>query len=391
MRLCLVAGAIYLLGGLPTKVSALSVPETTLRCLRQVSAQMVSAITGGVTSVRPTSATQHNNGIQVAQLDRVSQRRWILSQKLPSQNFSAADLNSFTKLTAPGAPLAFKNHTKLKGAEVAFSDPFLLDDSRYGIVALVDTGDGFKHPRAFYLSGSQGTWRAVSHLSDSGWFGKGLGEASMVVPGDLQSAFNARLSNAPQSALKDPVITEAWQGPLERRGSYDVPRDLVNNSAITEIELLPPLHPPASKRNGKVELPDPRDVRLKPAQSPNFAVGPERVQRIQSPVYGQVIVETYTSQDGQLLYTVMRRASDQRVWIANIEYQNIGANNYGTPLKSPTAPGLTTPLAEYMQQIPIEYHNTADKYGRYSSTWQYLRRVPVIQDYYKQRGLPMPD
>jgi hypothetical protein len=135
----------------------------------------------------------------------------------------------------------------------------------------------------------------------------------------------------------------------------------------------------------------PSEIRIKkPNLNPDFS-NPVDSYEITTGTSGRVQVEVYKSKDASLSFTVMKD-SDGKVWIADVYPNHSSLNQFGIPAKQPDLGDLAAPRWEYKVQVHPDYDrgipNPMD--SEYISNWNYVREIPVIQDYYRSKGLAVP-
>jgi hypothetical protein len=136
-------------------------------------------------------------------------------------------------------------------------------------------------------------------------------------------------------------------------------------------------------------LRDPRDIVIaNPALKPDFAQAPVRTYQTRTTKAGDVEARVYRSVDGSIEYTLFIDKKNH-AWVADAYPVSREINEFGIPKAGVDFDGLTAPLYEYNTQIATKYGGRAG-HG-YGYNWKYVREIPVIQDFYKSTGIPMPE
>jgi hypothetical protein len=160
-----------------------------------------------------------------------------------------------------------------------------------------------------------------------------------------------------------------------------------------QVTARPIIEPPAGATRipagGGHQMLRPQDVHVPAPQQPNFNAPPV-TYRTQTATAGEVEAMVFPSANGQLEWTIFRDQQG-RAWVANVGATNGPVTNLGVRANAINTGELTTPLWEYRQQIPQGFggagHATLPEY---SSAWGYIRELPVIQQFYRARGIPVP-
>jgi hypothetical protein len=156
---------------------------------------------------------------------------------------------------------------------------------------------------------------------------------------------------------------------------------------------------PKLKRKVGPPLSHPKDIGFKYAEdAPDFSRGP--VSRVQQEIKGEknklfVEVEVYQSKNGRFNFTIMRDKLN-RAWVSAAEPADSELNSFGVPRENVDFGDLLSPLWEYSDQIADEFKKSERTRGaNYLLNWDYVREIPLIQDYYQGlqaqgRNITMP-
>jgi hypothetical protein len=337
----------------------------------------------------------------------------------PLQANDAADVQlGPAELAAMGLEPRYR--LTVDGTTMALSEPFNLHDGRRGIVAFIEDG-GQTHAQIFYRSNSQAVWR-TSDASRNGHYGKGLGETDTALPLELNATLHrmARENTTPlrdpeQRRIQDPtgddygdVADRAFRG-LTRAMTPEAigARRIELHQEGMAVHYYTPEYAAAHQRqsvgasNGEVHtqsghpLPDPAGMQLPPlAQRPDFSRPPEQSFTFQSDAYaqitgnGQLTGHIYNSRDGSLRYLVIED-SQGRVSIGGAEAVNSPLTRWGNREAFIDLHGMDAPLFEYHQQMSRAHGG--ERGTTYQLNWQYVRETPLVQEFYRQQGRPMPE
>ncbi|WP_042279613.1 hypothetical protein [Candidatus Protochlamydia sp. R18] len=141
---------------------------------------------------------------------------------------------------------------------------------------------------------------------------------------------------------------------------------------------------------GPKELPkDPRsNVFLVFEQSPDFTNN-ERSQFINSPLYGRLKADVFLSHDGTIRFLFLKNTLGH-VFLAEAELVSEPLTIRGLKKKWVKLGALSLPLKEYPDQFVHTFISDSErekiqrgKRLNYVQTWNYLREMPCIQNYYR--------
>ena len=273
--------------------------------------------------------------------------------------------------------------------KISVGAPFDIGGGRVAAIAVVDTGTEVT-TQMLYRSNSQGVFRLLPGRTQGGWFSKGVGEASLDAPSEVQRLLAQRMAageirtGVPIRVFEESVPTYATP--------YEAMAAAGRNPALN-IERQAILEEPATTiRSGATTHTPPAELKVKtPGQNPEFTA-PVATYETATSTAGTVKATVFRSADGTLEYTFFEDQSG-RAWIASVGQRSAGVNSAGIRSVSVEAGDLTMPRFEYHQQIPSGYHGTGKPVGgltEYGDAWPYLRETPIIKNYYRSRGLPVP-
>ena len=297
-------------------------------------------------------------------------------------------------------------------ARFYLSTPFELDESHQIAVIWVQVA-GERRIRALYRSNSQCTWRLCDAITPS-HIGKGFHEFDKQVPADVTIAL-LRLSE--QVGDLKPWFKATAEQPSQKilaRKLLEllaVDRDEgIKNGAVLTIgsryvtreyaSLIPLLPRPFSFVLGQLQTPsggtvaDPTATKLPPVeQLPDFTRTRATVA-FRIPAYarftqtdGSLTGRVYDSHDGQFRYFYVED-SQQRIMLASVELVHAQVCSLGLRTTYPDVSGMDAPLIEYAAQIPEVYGG--HRKARYQSNWNWVRRQPIVECYYRATNRPMP-
>jgi hypothetical protein len=270
------------------------------------------------------------------------------------------------------------------------------------------------YPRLFWLSKSQSIWRRLDKVFKN-WIGKSkrreeaLGvpfQANLQIfnihkwtqetgiPNNLPNELGEKLFKYvvawSDNKVGDKVIREG-RVVLEIIGdpvnTTDVGPDSLSNEQEEGQQLGPPILPPDPQNNDC----------LKPAFKPDFSVDiPATI--ITSPHYGKLKARIVLSSNREIGYLFLE-TQDQNAkyaFLAAVEIANAPITKLGLKKEWIDSENLTLPLAEYSEQFFDDSPKFRDQFWSkhdkdrfakkpfkgYVSTWNYLREMPFIIDYY---------
>ncbi len=280
-----------------------------------------------------------------------------------------------------------KYKMKYANATYYFSDQYT-HGSNLARIMFVEI-NGKVHPRVIYQSNSQAVWRVMPMIGKGFYkhIGKGKIESDTQLPLEVNLALHALPKNKPKGFSADNLVkTEI--------GPHDSWNEKV---AIKTLIALRSQAPQEFYKEGMniPRPPNPKDIKLPDAGSqPDFSTVLKEA-KIEVAHYGKLTARIFPSKDGKLHY-LFYEAEDGRAFIAAIEKvtQN-PINKFGVRSECPESNNMDAPLLEYFVQIAPGYEpgGHAPRYcsSKYESNWNYVRELPLIQLYYSERGIPLPD
>lgn len=291
------------------------------------------------------------------------------------------------------------------GAVHYYCSPIFTLDRHQAVIALVEI-EGKLFPRVFYHSISQGTWRVLPYATKRNsednqtekeliHYGKGKCETDTQLPIPLNCALNALPSEQSPRCPKAHQVIETSLSLLphlrEKDRTFDQlgiqiqPSMLLREGDDSDFIMggMHVPHPPDPQTNQM-----PMDENL----HPDFSTKVMWRQEIQD--YGKIRAKIFPSKDRSLLY-LFYEASDGRAFLASADTVQAKITSFGVREALIEMHSMDAPLLEYRQQVP-SYHwpKELDK-NRYQSTqyinqWNYVRQLPIIQQYYQKQGRAIP-
>jgi hypothetical protein len=284
------------------------------------------------------------------------------------------------------------------GQRITVGKLFDMGEGRVGALIEVEI-DGVKYARTVYRSNSQGVFRVLpARNSGMGFvpgYDKAVGEAALDLPPQLQSRLAQKMreetsvvmTKAEQTSLVDGSVRHN-RNFVEYSEYHDSPGYLGKSTSSEHLvaeQLDRPLKTPRGKPMAK-----PAEVRiLTPGHEPNFSA-PSTSYKTSTATAGEVEALVYPSKDGSLSYTVYK-GSDGKIWVASVQDSAAGLTTHGTARRIMESGEILTPRWEYTSQLPSNYMGATNSVlSEYSDSWSYLREMPVIQEWYRARGIPIP-
>ncbi len=287
----------------------------------------------------------------------------------------------------------FENTVRVGGDTFSFSGFFKDEGGRLFSVLRKETADGPVYS-VVYRSNSSSVFRNLpAYHQERGWYDKGAGlsEEALALSPRLQEFLSGLKTNSPPTIRPGdldgllPVLRTEKE--YERLiGSPDYIRRFVRGST----EILPEDIPRTLKTARAGHKAEPQNLVIRTAGAAPDYSKPVQQYSFQSPVYGNVRAEVYASADGKLRYTLLRDDAG-RAWFGDISDGTARLTHHGVGQSYVKSHELLTPLWEYPQQLPFGYTGTAHPTNRsYALAWDYIREIPDIQRYYRERNLPIP-
>ena len=324
--------------------------------------------------------------------------KWVKAQSL-GQHLKGAPSGASLPHVAIRNGLAPSESVAVKGADSIKVGKFFKDSGgRVFTIAEVNVGGRSTH-QLFYMSKSQSVFRLMparnKGLAFPG-YDKGLDENMLTAPPQLQAFLSKKLRGVKSLDVLDPKELEGVipvNRTLDDYRAYKRSDDFVDERFVKRQRIVDEAKGRRTVSDGiGRELARPEDIRINnPQWQPNYS-SPQSTYDTFSPLYGDVKAYIYKSNDGKLEYTLFRDGNN-RVWMGDVGYSESSLTHHGLRKTSIDAGELTTPLMEYSKQIPKGYknHQFNPHDPKYESTWDYIRRIPLIQRWYRENGLVMPE
>ena len=377
-------------------------PVHSDRLLGPLSSDIDHIEVGSDVSISRSNGTRSNGEIALIEDDfalvawntgnRETGTKWVpmesLRQPIPENNGFAL---AFQRGLAPRSSIG-----RVQGADdIKIGKFFQEKNGRIFTIAKV-TVDGQSSHRVFYRSNSQTMFRLLPAIRGDGWYDKGIGEDSLTLPPEVQAALSqrARSLNRNQIEQLEPKeldgIIPVGDGYIDYLRSNDHVAHTVSQSAI-----LREGEPKSLKDFYGRYFRKPENVHIEHrSNQPNYETYTNTYQ-LDSPVYGDVTAYVYSSNNGRLEYTLLKDESG-KVWFGDIGNRQTNLSSHGLRRDAiDTENELTMPLWEYEDGIPRGYgqrnERSRGRKGEYSSSWNYIRRMPEIQRWYRENNLPIPE
>lgn len=290
------------------------------------------------------------------------------------------------------ANLLPKQTVVVGNAKYSLTDVFMAD-GKPNVLAVVEV-NGQRALQTFRRSGSQGLFRLIPARGAGWWWGKISPEAAQDAPVELQTYLGEQLAqghvrrDVPAKVCDDAIPSYNNVVGAVRAMAADP------NLKFQPEELLVPPKPGDRilEDQSKQEFPLPESVAVRdPALAPDYSAAPMTYNSV-SDVAGSIKAYVYPSKDGSIKYTFFEDRTGH-VWISQVSDVHAAINAAGLRTAVIDAGALVTPLWEYHELIPNGYARPGVKAGsheQYGNAWPYLREIPLIRDFYRARGLPVP-
>lgn len=291
-------------------------------------------------------------------------------------------------------PDCFPEHKLQIGDTTYYVSNVFTTHHHFAVFALVKIGNKV-FPRIFYRSNSQASWRLLPSFEwDRHKIYKGHMESDTMLP----IALNLALYNLPKSDKWIPSIGDDCI--LNHKMDK-------GNPIYTEVIKIEDFAAIKANEEGSFtshggmyckKAPNPAAILLPEDENllPNFDHCLHEME-LESELYGNLAARVFPSRNENLQYLFLE-ASDGRAFLCSVEQvvdnpiTSFGIRKKGLDLK-----GLDSPLMEYRSQQPHGYippfnapiYNCRKE--DYSNNWNYVRELAIIQDYYSERELSVPD
>ncbi|WP_213106236.1 hypothetical protein [Candidatus Protochlamydia amoebophila] len=269
------------------------------------------------------------------------------------------------------------------------------------------------YPHLFWLSQSQSVWRRTDKKFP-GWIGKSVhGEEWLSLPILINLKIFKILQKGVAQISNEQHVGEflnrvvAWsEKDVNQFDRFESPSGVLTNEIETtaigaestkdtslnsvDIPGLSETHKNNMILLGPKELPkDPRSNDfLVFEQSPDFTNN-ERTQFIDSPLYGRLKADVFLSHDGTIRFLFLKNTLGH-VFLAEAELVNKPLTIRGLKKKWVKLGALSLSLKEYPDQFDRTFISDSEqkkiqrgKQLNYVQTWNYLKEMPCIQNYYR--------
>ena len=274
-----------------------------------------------------------------------------------------------------------------------FSSIYELGHSgRLAVVAYLERVPGQFVARSYYLSNSHGVWRYLPYYTtdDTGridWYGKGVSQESITAPVGMLAAL-AKLSEDPAAIATvdqpDFVFAGTARPVPEMRPGITYTKEV----AARPVLLQGNFYPSAEQIRHHQKLVPEALAFTVADQAPDFSKLVATFRQ-RSAVSGEITIEVIPSKDGNLQY-IFCRDPQNFVWIGQIE--NLSEiKSVGLRKEWVDGGDLVTTRWQYHQESGGFGGESHPRYSHYVDMFpNYLSKMSVIKDYYRQRGITPP-
>lgn len=266
------------------------------------------------------------------------------------------------------------------------------------------------YPRLYWFSGSQAIWRNTDKIFNN-WIGKSArGEQSLALPLEVNRAAYQIYNNS--SAITDLDKEKGREFLQHTIGWSD--HDIAGKVIIEGLPFLkckddPSHYTPVEEDSPEADeyqetklgmpglLMDPKaKIPAHPNQNdftsflerPNFDLCVD-TYNFTSRIYGPLVAKTFFSRNNKIKYLFLEiiQGKETYVFLAAAECIEAPVTKYGIKKHYPNLGALALPFFEYRSQFIESFLTKIDKEqpGKYVCTWNYLRQMPVIIEYYRKR------
>lgn len=288
-----------------------------------------------------------------------------------------------------GSNLIPDNKLKVGNATFYCAIPFT-HSNKIMTVGLVKI-DEKVYPRLFCLSDSQGLWRVVpfGDKKDNviSYFGKGLIESDTQLPFELNFALGEL---QPKESLEEKGINPVF---VNSGRIFNVVYS-ENTNYEDHFTILGDENPLQLEVDKRKRTPDTIQLPSNP-KCPDYKSKKMETKDLHLPLYGDVKAVLVPSKDENFNY-LFYQAKDRRVFLAGVQTTKDDINIFGVHGSALHLEDADAPLLEYKEQIDAGHRplGGASTYeysgGRYQNNWNYIKKLPIIIDYYKNQGLSIP-
>ena len=334
----------------------------------------------------------------------------VATQELPSLEIGSHASLYGEKLAKAG--VVADQEVYVDDAVYRLSKPFALDESHQIAVAWVSAG-GEESVRVLYRSNSQCNWRLCDATTPS-HIGKGFHEYDKEMPIDVSIALLESSEDVghlkPWFQVESDVPSQyelAWRllrlltidykdgieaGTVVALGGNYVTREYASMMADAPRAFSIVNGHIKTARGEKVASPDATEL-PKPGQLPDYSILVNEVV-FRNPAYakssktdGMMTGRVFLSHDKQVKYFFIEDEK-QRAMLACVELTSAEICALGLRSEYLNVEGMNIPLIEYGLQIPKLYGGKLK--GDYQLNWDWVRRLPIIRDYYRGIGREIP-
>ena len=292
---------------------------------------------------------------------------------------------------APKFEIPLSNGAQIKVGE------FFKDPSGYVFTIAEVEVNGSRSRQLYYLSNSQGVFRnlpARNKVVGMPGFDKAGGEDLLTASPEMQAFLLKQLKETKGKTL--PTVGIDDLGGIVRKNqspadlvAYKNSPDYIDERTVKINHIVDSGNRDLSDGVGR-SFSRPENVIVSdPKLNPNYK-NPVMTYEAELPLHGSVKAYVYPSKDGSLQYTLYRD-SQNRVWVGDVGHANSPLTQQGVRSRAVNADELTIPLYEYPRQIPEGFAGKVNSANpKYSDTFEYISRIPLIKDWYKEMGVQIP-
>lgn len=289
------------------------------------------------------------------------------------------------------AGLAPVYEAEIDGRKIYLSEIFQLDSGRPAVIGYVATDTDEILVNSYYRGLTSGVWRMLPdfvrhpNAMKIDWYGEGYGRESLVVPIEMQQVL-AQIENQYGRKQISAANTDFLFAGMTR--SYSSKQEYMEK--LAQGQMSGNYYDEVAPQSYNHDFPLMAEQKRPPyTQSVNVQIAPDFAKvvaeyRTTTHFAGPTFVQAFVSRNGEYKYAFDRDPRG-RVWVSQIEKLTAPVTAAGLRADWLAACDLTTALYELSGTAGI-YGDPTDTRGSYQCMWKnYLSRVPLIEDYAKNR------
>jgi len=305
---------------------------------------------------------------------------------VPKDSWATENFDEYVELLQK--ELSPQSKLTIEGREMYLSELVKSDHDRDFAIAYIENEERKYIPRTFFLSRSQGAWRAMIGYTkdDDGkvdWHHKGKSQDSLMLPTALQKKMSAGrdMTNENIKIVDKKLMYGALEVINDRE---DLPEEYYSNIDKEGLQLSD------QEYGTKGGILSPEDVHINQEYQPNFSHVVAQWS-YKNPMYGGVLVRVISSNDESLRYVISRN-TEGKVWVSGVENAKSNITDIGIRKEWVRGGIIVMPAYEYSKRESLQnYYDESDEFRHDRSKYydvyrKYLSKTPLIKAFNQEMG-----